>query len=128
MRRLWILGILSAILISACSSGGGAEEVFSGGDAARGETLFSQSIDGAPACSNCHRLEGDVLLAPNLSGLGSVAASRVSGQSAADYLHTSIVRPAAYLVSGFGNLMYNQYSRRLTPQQIADLIAFLLTL
>jgi hypothetical protein len=38
------------------------------------------------------------------------------------------MRPADYLVNGFGNSMYNQYGQRLSPQQIADLTAYLLTL
>jgi hypothetical protein len=48
--------------------------------------------------------------------------------SAEEYAQTSILQPAAYLVSGFSNTMYNQYGQHLSQQDIADLIAYLLTL
>jgi len=38
------------------------------------------------------------------------------------------VNPAAYVVSGFANLMYGQYAQQLSPQETADLIAYILTL
>jgi hypothetical protein len=41
-------------------------------------------------------------------------------------VHQSVVQPAAYIVSGFGNVMFNQYAQRLSAQQIADLVAYLL--
>jgi hypothetical protein len=63
-----------------------------------------------------------------LQGYAAVAATRVEGLSAEAYTRESIMRPAAFLVSGFPNVMYNQYAQRLTPQQMADLIAYLLTL
>jgi hypothetical protein len=48
--------------------------------------------------------------------------------SAADYARNSILNPAAYVVSGFANLMYAQYGQQLSPQETADLIAYILTL
>src|SRR5690606_10159088 len=98
------------------------------GDAANGEALFTQAISGAPACSTCHSLDGSALVGPTLQGYAEIAAARVEGESAQDYTYTSIVQPAAHVVNGFPNAMYNQYGQRLSAQQLSDLIAYLLTL
>ncbi len=131
MRQLSIFACLILLLIcAACSSTDAAspEEALPSGDASRGAALFTQNINGAPSCNTCHTLDGSTLVGPSLKGFATVAATRVEGMSAADYAHNSIVKPASYVVSGFPNLMYAQYAQQLTPQQIADLIAYLLTL
>ena len=127
MRIIYLFVLL--IALAACSpTPSGTAEPLPPGDAARGAELFTQAVGGAPACSTCHTLDGTALVGPSLQGFGAVAATRVEGQSAEDYTHESIMRPPAYLVSGFSNLMYNQYNQRLSSQQVADLIAYLLTL
>lgn len=98
------------------------------GSVERGAEWFAQSVNGAPSCVSCHSLDGVVLVGPSLQGYGRVAGERVEGLSAEDYTYSSIVRPAEHLVSGFGNVMYNQYERKLSAQQIADIIAYLLSL
>jgi cytochrome c oxidase subunit 2 len=116
-------------LMAACSSGStDSAASLPPGDATRGADLFTQAVGGAPACSTCHTLDGTTLVGPGLEGYAETATTRVEGASALDYTYGSIVRPAAHIVSGFGNTMYNQYAQRLTPQQTADLIAYLLTL
>jgi mono/diheme cytochrome c family protein len=129
MRFISIL-FLTLLALTACSSPPPptSSEELPPGNASRGEALFSQAINGAPPCSTCHTINGDRLVGPSLQGYSDAAPTRVAGVSAGDYTLTSIVQPAAYLVSGFGNIMYNQYTQKLTSQQIADLIAYLLTL
>jgi mono/diheme cytochrome c family protein len=111
------------------------------GDAARGEQLFAQQVkqaSGANAsCKACHSLvPGEVLTGPSLAGVASRAGTRVAGESAEQYIRTSIQQPNAFLVpdnpayigangkslmpEGLGNLM--------SDQDLADLIAYLLTL
>lgn len=68
------------------------------------------------------------MVGPTLQGYSALAASRIENMSATDYTYQSIVQPAAHLVTGFSNLMYTQYAGSLTPVQISDLIAYLLTL
>ncbi|MBL8131260.1 MAG: c-type cytochrome [Anaerolineae bacterium] len=131
-RILCAVGALMLLLLlAACSSGGqdpAEVATLPEGDARRGEELFILSIEGAPPCSNCHVLAGPPNEGADLTGFGALAASRVSGMTAKGYAYQSIVKPAAFVVPGFSNLMYNQYEHRLSPQQIADLIAYLLTL
>lgn len=98
-----------------------------GGDAERGAQLFNQTINLAPACSGCHTGQENAA-SPDLTGFGAAAGTRVVGQDAREYAFYSIAEPGQHIVEGYGNVMYNQYDEKLTPQQIADLIAYLLTL
>lgn len=126
--RIIVIGMMALLILAGCTTSSAELADLPEGNAERGAELFTQSINGAPACSTCHTLDGTVLVGPTLQGYGETAETRVSDLSAQEYTHVSIVQPAAYLVSGFGNSMYNQYAQRLTPQEIADLIAYLLTL
>ena len=126
MRLFLILAGL--LLVVGCSTPQAAANDLPAGDVSRGAALFTQSINGAPECSSCHTVDGSPLTAPSFKGFSAVAGTRIGGLSARDYAFQSISNPPGYLVSGFGNLMYNQYAQRLTSQQIADLIAYLLTL
>lgn len=94
------------------------------GDAARGEQIFL-----AQPCHACHV---DLSVGPVLSGdpaLAVRAATRRSGYSAELYLYESVVDPNAYVVSGFQkDIMPNEFGSTLTDQQLADLIAYLMTM
>jgi mono/diheme cytochrome c family protein len=128
MRQLPIIFIGLALTLVACSTNANSADSLPPGDAARGAALFTQAINGAPPCATCHTLDSTTLVGPSLKGFAAIASTRKSGTSARDYAYESIVRPPAYLVSGFGNLMYNRYAQRLSTQQIADLVDYLLTL
>jgi mono/diheme cytochrome c family protein len=121
-----ILVVLTAACSPAAPAGGFAS--LPAGDAPRGAQLFTEQVNGAPACSTCHTLDGSALVGPSLQGYAAVAGTRVENQSPQEYTCVSIVQPAAHIVSGFGNVMYAQYGRQLSPQQLSDLIAYLLTL
>jgi hypothetical protein len=98
-----------------------------------GET--AEEIARISGCDNCH-LIGDIgeagKVGPDLSSIGILASQRVPGESAADYLHTSIVDPEAYLAPDCPNgpclagIMPGDYARRLTAGQIEMLVDFLL--
>jgi cytochrome c oxidase subunit II len=132
MRQFIVLACLILVLVCAACSGAGAGttsgDSLPAGDASRGAALFTQMVNGAPSCNTCHTLDGSTLVGPSLKGFGAVAATRVEGMSAQDYAHNSILKPTSYIVSGFPNVMYGQYAQQLTPQQTADLIAYLITL
>lgn len=130
--RWWIAGVagIATVILAAC---GGTPA----GDAKRGEELFNQPVtfergDLQP-CVQCHAIQENV---PSPSGIGTNfydladrAGSTVPGQSTEDYLRTSIVDPDAYLAGGYQDgLMSRDYKKLLTPQQIEDLVAYMMTL
>jgi coenzyme F420-reducing hydrogenase delta subunit len=101
------------------------------GNPAAGEKIYNETSVGTNAgCRICHSLEpGVTLVGPSFAGVASRAAIRVPGQTAEEYLRQSILEPDAYVVSGFpAGLMVPNLDEKLTPQQINDLLAFLLTL
>ncbi|NJL56335.1 cytochrome c [bacterium] len=84
-----------------------------------------------PQCSTCHHTAAGQYgfsIGPNLAGVAERAGTRVAGMSAAEYLRQSILEPHDYVVSGYRDIMYPDYSVQLTEQAIEDLIAYLLTL
>ncbi len=102
-----------------------------GSDPAEGEKLYYENSLGTNAsCRICHSLTpGDDLVGPSFAGIAARAAARVPGMSAEDYLRQSILDPDAFVVDGFpAGLMVPNLDETLTPAQIDNLIAFLMTL
>ena len=126
MRKL-VPFLALALLVGLVACGGGGS-TSTGGDAQAGEQIFTG--EASPSCSSCHSLEPDVtIVGPSLAGIASVAGQMVSGQSAEEYLHESIVDPDAYVVEGFpSGLMPSNYGTQLSEQQVNDLVAYLMTL
>ena len=92
---------------------------------ATGQDIFS----GVGGCGACHTIEGisPGTLGPDLTHIGTVAASRVSGVSAEDYLDESIRNPGAFVVPEFlDGLMPPDFEARLKDQGIEALVQFLL--
>jgi mono/diheme cytochrome c family protein len=130
MQKLVFLAFIAVFLLAACSP---ADLDFQysdlpQGDAGRGKDLFAKSINGTVACSNCHTLSGGDTAGPTLQDYGPTAASRVEGQTAEEYTFYSTLQPSKYLVAGFSNVMPSNYDEKLSKQEIADLIAYMLTL
>lgn len=126
MQRLLLMMSLLLVL-AGCGAAVAEDIILPTGDVSRGESLYQTGANGAPACLACHTLDGTSVVGPSLQGFGAIAGTRVEGQSADDYAYFSIVRPANHLVDGFGNLMYTEYQSKLSEQDIADLIAYILT-
>jgi len=141
MRKVtWVLVLLAVLSLLLVACGGGdsepAEPASGGevvGDAARGEELYKQTTIGAasaPGCITCHSLDAGVtLVGPSHAGIGTAAGTRVAGLSAEEFLEQSITEPDAEVTENFSpGVMYQNYGSDLSEQEIADLIAFLLTL
>ena len=91
-------------------------------------------------CAACHTIEGvsdGGILGPELTRVASAAGSRVDGQSAEEYLRTSITDPDAYTAGtadGFdqdypaGTMQATLAGINLTPEEIDTLVEYLLTL
>ena len=99
------------------------------GDAANGELLFKGQVNGQYTCSACHSLtEGQTLVGPSLAGIATRAETRVEGYTAEMYIHESIVSPNAYVVDTFtAGVMTQTFGAQMTKQDMADILAFLLT-
>jgi cytochrome c2 len=94
------------------------------GTAANGQAVFN-----AAGCVACHSLEPDKkIVGPSLAGVATRAATRKPGYAPEIYIYESITRPSAYVVEGFPDgVMPKTFKGTLKPQELADVIAFLLT-
>ncbi len=130
MRKSAIfLAVASTLLILALAACGGGDGA--GGNVDEGKALYESVLIGAqPGCITCHSLRPDeVLVGPSMAGIANRAGSRVSGVSAEDYLRQSITHPDEYVVEGFQpGVMVQVWEEELTPEQIDNLVAFLMTL
>ena len=111
---------------SGSSSGGSS----SGGSAAAGKAVFT----GSAGCSSCHTLSAagaKGTIGPNLdqrlrSDCAKSASKRIRGSSLNQCIHTAIVRPYAYIPSGFqAGIMPSNFEKTLTSTQISALVNFL---
>jgi hypothetical protein len=124
------------ILLGACSGGEKNEQGSSpagAGDAERGKALYEQTVIGpnsAPGCATCHsRDPGKVLVGPSHADVGARAPTAVPGMPAEDFLRESIVKPDAHVAEDFPpGIMYQNYGKDLTEQEINDLVAYMITL
>jgi mono/diheme cytochrome c family protein len=126
IMRLMALGLM----LVACSTSENINETpdnLPAGDAARGAALFTQSVNGAPPCSSCHSSDSSNGVGPSFAGFGDSAAVRDAALSSLEYAFYSIVQPARHTVPGYPNVMYSQYGARLSSQDIADLVAYVLS-
>lgn len=106
---------------------------------ALGQALFRQT---PPGCFACHSTAAGVnLVGPTLAGIAEAAERRVKDPSyrgqatdAAAYIRESITNPNAFVLegptfsSGGRSLMPTGFDAALTPQQVDDLVAYLMTL
>ena len=66
------------------------------------------------------------VVGPSLAGIGERAATRVPGQSAREYLRTSIVMPDSHVVEGFDpGRMPSNWADVLTETEIDALVDYL---
>ncbi len=126
-RLILIVGLFLLAACGATSAGPG--------DALAGQRLFAGETPiaggNAPTCISCHPVAPaePPQIGPNLSNVGARAGTTIAGMAPEMYLRASIVDPDAYLVESFQEgIHFRGYGQALTPQQLNDLIAYLLTL
>ncbi len=94
-------------------------------EAKAGARLWS----GRAGCVGCHVVGGvGGQTGPNLSQIGSVAATRVPGESAEEYIRTSIRNPNAYVVPGYPPVMPAFSEGVLSEQELNQLVEYYLSL
>jgi nitric oxide reductase subunit C len=133
MIKRTILLVIAIVLLSAPLAACGGSSAGGAGDAERGKQLYNQVTIGpnaAPGCVTCHSIEpGKVLVGPSHAGIATRAETEVPGQSAEEFLKESITNPNAHVTEGFASgVMYQNYAKDLTDQEINDLVAYLMTL
>ncbi|HEY8368008.1 MAG TPA: cytochrome c [Thermodesulfobacteriota bacterium] len=125
--------------IPGANIGGAAPAAASDDPVALGQALFNAQTTG---CAACHSIAPGVnLVGPTLAGIGARAEERIragdyggKATDAAGYIRESIVDPNAYVLtgvtysSGGRSLMPAHYNTLLTPEQIDQLVAYLMTL
>ena len=98
------------------------------GDPARGKEVFL----GTGICFTCHIIEdvSAIAIGPELTHIGTDAAARKPGLSAAEYIDESIRTPEVFIAEGveraLPGLMTTAITAGLSDDDIANLIAYLL--
>lgn len=106
---------------------------------AKGQALFRAS---PPGCSACHSVVAGVNLAgPSLAALAAQAETIIASpaytghaKTAEEYVRESIIDPSAHIIpgamysSGGMSFMPNNFGTSLTPEQVDQLVAYLMTL
>lgn len=98
-----------------------------------------QSVEGADiaaaqtvalkyGCVGCHVLDpNQVMTGPTWHNIGDTAVTRVPDQSPGLYLYESIVNPNGHVVDGYpGNIMPATFKDTMSPQELAEMVAYLL--
>lgn len=138
------LPLAAAAATATGSTSGAAGTGASGGAGGKaagsaGEKVFQSAM---PPCATCHQLKANVNQpGPSLAGIATRAAQRVAAKDykgkakdARAYLRESIMAPDAYIVPGQTyaangqSLMPKTYAQALKPEQIDQLVDYLMTL
>lgn len=108
-----------------------------GGDAADGEEAEArepQEVFTQLGCQGCHNLEADQTdtnrgpVGPNMGNLADHAGNRVEGQSAEEYVRSSIINPNDHIVEGYqANIMPQGLADSMSDQEMDALVTWLLS-
>jgi cytochrome c553 len=120
-RVLCLCSLAVVVLVVACAPEPAATDPI-----ARGRQVYREQ-----GCANCHERSITNFfrpVGPPLNEIGRIAAERVPGMSAEEYLRQSITDPSAYVVPGYPDSMPRGLARELSPEDLAALVAYLASL
>jgi cytochrome c oxidase subunit 2 len=135
-------GWLAFLIVVASCAGNATDTTVSSttilesvGDSERGRDIWATGggVLSKPGCVHCHSIDGSehtdnvTRLAPSWLGTSQLAAERVPGQSAEEYLRESIMSPGAFIVDGYEDRMLS-FRYALNDDDLESLIAFILQL
>jgi cytochrome c551/c552 len=133
---LLVVGVIALVVAVATShmvDHGAPEPVSAASYRARVDALLeigkpadAEAVVTKYGCVACHR-DGANTVAPSWVGVAERAGARRPPMPADAYIYESIVYPAAYVVEGYPDLMPKDFAQRLSDQELADVLAFLLT-
>jgi len=93
--------------------------------------LWGKMVADSAGCFGCHTVDGTPSDGPTFLGLYGQTRTLDDGGAVVaddDYLHESIVDPSAQRVAGYPDIMDQDYSYRLSEEDIRAIIAYLKTL
>ncbi|HRA00408.1 MAG TPA: c-type cytochrome [Thermoflexales bacterium] len=98
-----------------------------------GDVVLQGSRGELFACIRCHPVnpgeKPNYPVGVNMAHIALRAGVTVKDKTAEEYLRESILNPDAFLAGNFQDgLMSREYAKALTPQQVEDLVAYLMTL
>ncbi|MEP7293370.1 MAG: c-type cytochrome [Chloroflexota bacterium] len=127
-----VVGFIVVILANQSGDTAGVEPLSAESYRARVDALLAiaqpENVGSALdkyACIACHRAGSTI--APVWEGIAERAATRRPPMPADAYIYESIVHPEAFLVEGYNDLMPHDFGARASDQELADMIAYLLT-
>jgi cytochrome c551/c552 len=97
------------------------EPLLAMGNVANGEAVAQQF-----SCVACHVAGAANGVAPSWEGIAENAATRRPPLTAAAYLYESITQPSVFVMPPYANSMPANYGQRMSEQQLADLLVYLL--
>lgn len=98
---------------------------------ANADPASGQQLSTINGCIGCHSLDpAQAVVAPSWYNMANVAIIRnPATEGPAAYLYHSIVAPNDYIVQGYNaGIMPQTYDQTLSDEQMADIVAYLLTL
>jgi cytochrome c551/c552 len=111
---------------TAATTTGATTTSSSGGDAAAGKAVFASA-----GCASCHTFApagASGTVGPNLDTAPTSSAAADGNMDLAAFIKQSITDPEAYIAKGYnGGIMPTTFGTSLTPKQIDDLVAFIVS-
>jgi cytochrome c2 len=93
------------------------------------DPVRGQQLTLTNACVGCHSTDPSmIMVGPTWNNLATTAETRIEGMSSGLYLYNSIIHPNDFVVEGYAPGLMLQIYGSLPSQDLADIIAYLLTL